>query len=418
MRTKIRLRAGAEVSTTSTGTRLFSRTGAQSLGVLTDAQHHALDALRVDRDEQELLTPATFAQVCGLLARLRRGNWLAATLSDDGPPLTVHPACRTAPNLTSVIATVRAAHDIVLSRFSLVRPENGHFVVESPRSGFTVHLSDPAVLRMTDPRVAGLFVELGLAVPAEDPEHSPWSPHELWFHARSRRGRHEQPWGPTLRFDPPPARSGGVRGIPLPVTTSPWPMSLTETVESRRSIREHDDTRPLTEAQLGEFLFRTARTRGSTTLSGVELLDRPYPSAGALHELEIYPVVHRVSGIPRGLYHYNSHRHELVARDAEPGQLDRLLADTGTATPQVLFVITARFERVMWKYESMAYALTLKNTGALMSVMYLVATAMGLAPCALGGGDSDLFSAAAGLSYENESSVGEFLLGSRREEQS
>jgi hypothetical protein len=37
---------------------------------------------------------------------------------------------------------------------------------------------------------------------------------------------------------------------------------------------------------------------------------------------------------------------------------------------------------------------------------------MGLAPCALGWGDADLFAAAAGTGYYAESSVGEFLLGS------
>jgi hypothetical protein len=44
--------------------------------------------------------------------------------------------------------------------------------------------------------------------------------------------------------------------------------------------------------------------------------------------------------------------------------------------------------------------------------MYLVATAMGLAPCALGGGNSDVFAEAAGTDYYAESSVGEFVLGS------
>jgi hypothetical protein len=46
--------------------------------------------------------------------------------------------------------------------------------------------------------------------------------------------------------------------------------------------------------------------------------------------------------------------------------------------------------------------------------MYLTATAMGLAPCAIGGGDADLFARAAGTDYCAESSVGEFLLGTPR----
>jgi SagB-type dehydrogenase family enzyme len=62
----------------------------------------------------------------------------------------------------------------------------------------------------------------------------------------------------------------------------------------------------------------------------------------------------------------------------------------------------------------MAYSVILKNVGALYQTMYLVATAMDLAPCALGGGDSDLFARAAGLEYTVETSVGEFLLGNKR----
>ncbi|MFD0530627.1 hypothetical protein ACFQ1I_34450 [Kitasatospora arboriphila] len=45
--------------------------------------------------------------------------------------------------------------------------------------------------------------------------------------------------------------------------------------------------------------------------------------------------------------------------------------------------------------------------------LYLVATAMGLAPCGLGSGDTDAAARALGLDWTAESSVGEFLIGSR-----
>ena len=45
--------------------------------------------------------------------------------------------------------------------------------------------------------------------------------------------------------------------------------------------------------------------------------------------------------------------------------------------------------------------------------MYLVATAMNLAPGAIGAGNSDRFAAIAQTDYYTESSVGEFILGSR-----
>ena len=80
---------------------------------------------------------------------------------------------------------------------------------------------------------------------------------------------------------------------------------------------------------------------------------------------------------------------------------------------QVVVILAARFRRLTWKYSSIAYALILKHVGVVYQTMYLTATAMGLAPCALGGGDSDLFARASGVDYYDESSVGEFLLGSR-----
>jgi len=80
---------------------------------------------------------------------------------------------------------------------------------------------------------------------------------------------------------------------------------------------------------------------------------------------------------------------------------------------QVLIVISARFRRVAWKYRSMAYAAILKNVGVVYQTMYLVATAMGLAPYAVGSGDSDCLARLIGTDVHVESSVGEFLLGSR-----
>ena len=100
----------------------------------------------------------------------------------------------------------------------------------------------------------------------------------------------------------------------------------------------------------------------------------------------------------------------------------RLLQDAAesTSTPlieiQILVILAARVPRLAWKYESIAYSLILKHVGVIFQSMYLAATAMGLAPCAIGGGDSDRFARATGLDYFTESSVGEFLLGSTRPE--
>ena len=101
-----------------------------------------------------------------------------------------------------------------------------------------------------------------------------------------------------------------------------------------------------------------------------------------------------------------------------PPQVERLLQEAArpwgsqATEPQVLLVLAARLPRVAWKYTGLAYALVLKHVGVVFQTMYLAATAMGLAPCAVGLGDSDLFAQAADADYYAETSVGEFLLGS------
>jgi SagB-type dehydrogenase family enzyme len=119
------------------------------------------------------------------------------------------------------------------------------------------------------------------------------------------------------------------------------------------------------------------------------------------------------------MYHYDSVAHRLrEVRAATHPAVRRLVRAAGT-TPsgepaQVLLVIAARMGRLMWKYEAMAYALTLKHVGVLQQTMYCVATAMNLAVCAVGLGDDDAFTEATGHDPLVECSVGELILGSHR----
>jgi SagB-type dehydrogenase family enzyme len=189
-------------------------------------------------------------------------------------------------------------------------------------------------------------------------------------------------------------------------------------MEERASVRSHDDSAPMTAAELGELLFRCGRSRRSFQRDGLEYTSRPYPSGGSLYELELYPVVGRVAGLDRGLYHYEPDEHRLRLVRGPGPHVDRLLrAATGAAQlpgpPQLLLVVSARFGRLMYSYEEIPYSLILKHVGVLYQSLYLVATAMRLAPCGLGAGDCAAFGEATGRDFVVESSVGEFLLGSR-----
>ena len=62
----------------------------------------------------------------------------------------------------------------------------------------------------------------------------------------------------------------------------------------------------------------------------------------------------------------------------------------------------------------LSYALILKDVGSIYQQLYLVATALGLAPCGLSFGSSELFEQVSGLSGCLECSVGEFMIGNPR----
>jgi hypothetical protein len=112
----------------------------------------------------------------------------------------------------------------------------------------------------------------------------------------------------------------------------------------------------------------------------------------------------------------HDHRLDLVP-DSNAGTR-RLVAGAAMAagidpvTVRTVMIIAARFARLAWKYESIACSLLLKNVGVVIGTTYLAATAMGLAVCALGVGDADLFVRTAGCDYYERTSVGELLLGS------
>lgn len=328
-----------------------------------------------------------------------------------------------------------------ISRFAFSRRMNDAFIIESPVLSATIMCNDSdAVLLFSSLSVPKKLKDLITEfphIPEDTITHfytllyrtqllsdvdsenalNCWEFHDLLFHTKSRR-RNESPSGGTFRFFPeisplPALRPEEATMISLfkPDILEGGPTFI-EVIERRKSIREQGKN-PITKDQLGEFLYRSARVKEMRHVhaKNYEATSRPYPGGGACYELELYPVVHRCNGLERGMYRYHPDTHALyfVSEEIEP-----LLKGTpmNSEYPQVLILIAARFQRVSWKYESMAYSLILKNTGVLMQTMYLTATAMNLAPCALGAGNSDLFAKAAKTNYYEETTVGEFILGS------
>lgn len=262
-----------------------------------------------------------------------------------------------------------------------------------------------------------------------DPALATWSHHELLFHSRSRLGRHDSDFGATYRHlgkivpEPatkplPPGTSILLHRPDLASTAAADP-PLTAVMEARRSVRAYGKG-PLLARQLGELLYRVARVRSVSSTgpspTAHEISDRPYPSVGAAYELEFYVTVGDCAGIPRGVHYYDPEGHSLIMVNDSDHAVREMLsgahvsADTAQPPP-VLLTITARFRRLSWQYSGLPYSLALKHVGVVQQALYLVATAMDLAPCALASGDSELAARVIGLDWRVESSVGEFVIG-------
>ena len=352
------------------------------------------------------------------------------------------------------------ADTLVLSRFAYMRRRGAEMVLESPRAGALFKICDPkvatAIAMLSTPQQikqlrrregfpgvellallldcqilfkVGAAGESGLRMAEGDHSLVLWDFHDLLFHARSTEGRHANPLGGTYPYV-------GVIS-PLPAVRPSWPgktidlrkvsaahpeaiSPVARLLRERHSTRSFDDQRPITIAELSQFLDGTARvlSRSNTKL---DLDDgghtvRPYPSAGAAYELELYLAVNLCEGLARGFYHYDAGAHGLAPIGVPGNELEALLAGAQTAmgapaAAQILITIAARFGRISWKYSSIAYALILKDVGVLLQTLYLMATDMGLSGCAIGIENIDLFAKMTGVEFHVEGPVGQFAIG-------
>ncbi len=353
---------------------------------------------------------------------------------------------------------------LVLSRFAYLRRRGNEMVLESPRAGALFKIHDPqivaAIATLSTPRpvkqlrqqsgfpgieLLALLVDCQILFKIDAADDSGlrategtdhlvlWDFHDLLFHARSTEGRHANPMGGLYPY------AGAM--APLPAVRPRWPgkqidlakvpaarsqalSPVAKLLRERRSTRSFDDRRPITLDELSRFLDGAARvlSRWESTAEfdetgpSVEYAARPYPSAGASYELELYLAVDKCEGLARGFYHYDAGGHALAPIGVRAQELDALLGGAelamgASAAPQILITIAARFGRVSWKYGSIAYALILKDVGVLMQTLYLMATDMGLGACAIGTANIDLFAKLTGIEFHVEGPVGQFALG-------
>lgn len=344
--------------------------------------------------------------------------------------------------------SVNNQRSYVFSRFALFRRDAEAWVLESPLVPYRVEVVDAAVLQIAyafstpkkieealqnvipeiSLRLISQLFSLGFLEEASSTGNDAlkgWEFHDLYFHSRTRIGRHNNPVGYAPRNDESPASLPAYKRykdrpvIYLPKADLQYLMdkeiSLTEAMEHRKSKKRHGSP-IITATEIGEFLYRIARIKEFQIKGNQEITTRPYPNAGAAYEIEFYLLIHRCEGLPPGFYHYEPMEHGLVQISGMNKATEALFEATNFKqkedfNPQVIICLASRFGRSNLRYQTVSYANTLKNVGVLYQSMYLVATSMRLAACAWSTGHSDLFNAVAGSNYYEETSVGEFLLG-------
>tara|TARA_R110002020_G_scaffold15245_7_gene54372 strand:+ start:7101 stop:8279 length:1179 start_codon:yes stop_codon:yes gene_type:complete len=160
-----------------------------------------------------------------------------------------------------------------------------------------------------------------------------------------------------------------------------------ELLARRRTCRNFDAGATLAQADFSAMLRRVWGALGTRTLApGAVAVKKTSPAGGGLHAVEAYVLVRRVEGVAPGLYHYLSMRHALEPLQALSADEAAALAHRFVAGQDwfedvpVMVVMTARFDRLFWKYRrhAKAWRVVHLDVGHLSQTMYLSATERGL----------------------------------------
>ncbi len=159
-------------------------------------------------------------------------------------------------------------------------------------------------------------------------------------------------------------------------------MPLEEALVKRRSVRNYAK-KPMPLPVLSQLLFAAQGVTGKTYEQSL----RTAPSAGALYPFEIYVVVHHVTDLPSGVYHYaiQAHALERVREGDFRGELTRAgLEQEMLGEANVTFVLAAVFNRIRHKYGERGFRYTYMEAGHISQNIALQAVSLGLGSVPVG----------------------------------
>lgn len=180
----------------------------------------------------------------------------------------------------------------------------------------------------------------------------------------------------------------GYSEIPLPSSHPPLPpQSLHDAITQRASPKEMRAV-PLTLPQVKTLLHYAYGVSRPDSPSAIGRSFRMVPSAGALYPLELYLHTAHCADIEAGLYHYNPLRNSLrLLRTGNQTEhiANALVQPEVAQTASVIVLITAMFERTIFKYGDRGYRFVYLEAGHVAQNLNLAATAMGLGCLNIGG---------------------------------
>jgi SagB-type dehydrogenase family enzyme len=194
-----------------------------------------------------------------------------------------------------------------------------------------------------------------------------------------------------------------------PLTSLPAPrfpvVDLEAALRSRMSCRRFS-VAPVGQLDLGTLLAAAYGVQGKAYLGELEFLERPIPSGGGLYPLELYVLVRAVGQLEPGVYHYAPlpHALEQLRRQPLPSELTTHLfaGQAFVSDAAAVVVVTAVIPRSLHKYGDRGYRYLLMEAGHLAQNLNLVATALRLGTCNLGGFLDDDLAGTLGLDAEEE----------------
>lgn len=158
-------------------------------------------------------------------------------------------------------------------------------------------------------------------------------------------------------------------------------ITLESALFDRRSKREFSEEK-LSLEKISNLLYYSAGIRYPTPNN---IGNRFYPSPGGRYTLEVY-VIALNSELPRGIYHYNIRNHSLeVLKEFSEFKKNFYINQDWAYQAGCLILVTSIFERNIIKYQTRGYRHIMQEAGHLGQNFYLVASALKLSICAIGG---------------------------------